>query len=208
MQDHSGAWSIGDKGPNGPGPWSLVPGPGPWSLCLVPGPCPWSLVPGPLSLVPVPGPSSLVPVPGPWSLVLVPGPWSPVPGPWSLVPCPWSLVPVPGPWSLAPGPWVPGPWSLVPWSHGPLVPWSHGPPNPELGPDWFEAITCNIWLRLEYRPLGSAWFFGTQLWYFHTRGPFLDPQIWIWVLAGLGSPLPRAPLAFSGPWGPLSSLGP
>ena len=53
-------------------------------------------------------------------------------------------------------------------------------------PKWFEAITCSIWLRLEYRPLGSACFFGTQLWYFQPRGPFLDPQIWVWVPAGPG----------------------
>ena len=31
-------------------------------------------------------------------------------------------------------------------------------------PKWFSAITCNIlWLRVEYRPLDSAWFFGTPL---------------------------------------------
>ena len=40
------------------------------------------------------------------------------------------------------------------------------------GPGWFSAITCNIWLRLEYRPLDSAWFFTTQLWYFQSRGHF------------------------------------
>ena len=32
-----------------------------------------------------------------------------------------------------------------------------------VGPGWFEAVTCNIWLRLEYRPLDSAWSSSTQL---------------------------------------------
>ena len=56
-----------------------------------------------------------------------------------------------------------------------------------VGPEWFEAITCNIWLRLEYRPLDSAWFFNTQVWYFQPPGPFWDPRIWIWVPAGPGT---------------------
>ena len=57
------------------------------------------------------------------------------------------------------------------------------------------AITCKIWLRLDYRPLFSAWFFNTELWYFHPRRPFLEPGIWIWVPAGLGT-------FFGQKWGP------
>ena len=44
-------------------------------------------------------------------------------------------------------------------------------------PEWFEALTCNIWLHLEYRPLDSAWFLGVQIWYFQPRNPFVDPRI-------------------------------
>ena len=43
---------------------------------------------------------------------------------------------------------------------------------------------CNIWLRLDCRPLFSAWFFGTQLWYFQPRGRFLGPRSQIWTPAG------------------------
>ena len=52
-----------------------------------------------------------------------------------------------------------------------------GPKFGMVGPGWFEAMTCNIWLRLEYRLVDSAWFFSAQLWYFHPQGPFLGPQI-------------------------------
>ena len=31
------------------------------------------------------------------------------------------------------------------------------------GPGLFSAITCNTWLRLQFRPLDSAWSFGAQL---------------------------------------------
>ena len=44
-------------------------------------------------------------------------------------------------------------------------------------PEWFSAIACNIWLRLEYRPLDSAWFVCPQLLYFRPRNPFLEPRI-------------------------------
>ena len=66
-------------------------------------------------------------------------------------------------------------------------PWQ--PPRNPLAapPKWFSAITCNIWLRLEYRTLDSAWFFNTQVWYFQPRGPFLYPRIWIWVEGGPGT---------------------
>ena len=47
------------------------------------------------------------------------------------------------------------------------------PPSPK----WFSAITCNIWLRLEYRPLDSAWFFGTRFWCFPPQEPLLG--LWI-----------------------------
>ena len=47
------------------------------------------------------------------------------------------------------------------------------PPSPK----WFSAITCNIWLRLECRPLDSAWFFNTEVWYFRPWNPFLTPWI-------------------------------
>ena len=45
------------------------------------------------------------------------------------------------------------------------------------GPGWFSAITCNTWLRLDYRSLFSAWFFSTQLWYFRFWNLFLAPWI-------------------------------
>ena len=59
-------------------------------------------------------------------------------------------------------------------------------------PKWFWAITCNIWLRLEYRPLDSAWFFNTTVWYFRPQNPFLDPQI-----------LDLDPEGFQLGWGPF-----
>ena len=55
------------------------------------------------------------------------------------------------------------------------------------GPGWFEAVTCNIWLRLEYRPLDSVWFFSAKLRCVRPRTRFLDHRIWIWVPAGLGT---------------------
>ena len=55
-----------------------------------------------------------------------------------------------------------------------------GPNFRVVGPEWFEAITCNIWPRLEYRLVDSAWFFNTQVWYFQPPGPIWDPRIWIW----------------------------
>ena len=39
-----------------------------------------------------------------------------------------------------------------------------------FAPKWFLAITCNICLRLEFRPVDSARFFGTQICYFRVRG--------------------------------------
>ena len=52
-----------------------------------------------------------------------------------------------------------------------------GPKFGMVGPGWFEAMTCNIWLRLEYRLVDSAWFFSAQLWYFQPQGPFLGSRI-------------------------------
>ena len=45
------------------------------------------------------------------------------------------------------------------------------------GPGWFSAISCNIWIRWEHRPVDSAWLFGMQLCYFQPRGRFWGPQI-------------------------------
>ena len=79
-------------------------------------------------------------------------------------------------------------------------PQDFAPPSPK----WVSAITCNIWLRLNYRPLGSAWFFGTQLWYFQAWGSFLDLQIWIWAgvpfarFSTFGKDAPRRQKMFSG----------
>ena len=52
-----------------------------------------------------------------------------------------------------------------------------GPKFGMVGPAWFEAMTCNIWLRLEYRLVDSAWFFSAQLWYFQSQGPFFGSRI-------------------------------
>ena len=42
---------------------------------------------------------------------------------------------------------------------------------------WFLAITCTIWLRLEFRDRGSAWFFSAHLLFFHAQGRIFEPGI-------------------------------
>ena len=44
-------------------------------------------------------------------------------------------------------------------------------------PEWFLAITCTIWLRLEFRGLDSAWFFSPHLLFFHAQGRIFEPRI-------------------------------
>ena len=45
---------------------------------------------------------------------------------------------------------------------------------------WFLAITCTIWLRLEFRDRGSAWFFSAHLLFFHAQGQIFEPRIGFW----------------------------
>ena len=52
-----------------------------------------------------------------------------------------------------------------------------GPKFGMVGPGWFEAMTCNIWLPLEYRLVDSAFFFQCQRWYFQRQGPFWGARI-------------------------------
>ena len=46
---------------------------------------------------------------------------------------------------------------------------------------WFWAITCTIWLRLEFRGRHSAWFFGAHLLFFHAIGWISEPRIGFWI---------------------------
>ena len=48
-------------------------------------------------------------------------------------------------------------------------------------PKCFLAITCTIWLRLEFRDRGSAWFFSPHLLFFHARGWIFEPRIGFWI---------------------------
>ena len=48
-------------------------------------------------------------------------------------------------------------------------------------PKWFLAITCTIWLRLEFRDRGSAWFFSPHLLFFHAQGLIFEPRIGFWI---------------------------
>ena len=48
-------------------------------------------------------------------------------------------------------------------------------------PKWFLAITCTIWLRLEFRGLDSAWFFSPHLLFFHAQGWIFGPRIGFWI---------------------------
>ena len=45
----------------------------------------------------------------------------------------------------------------------------------------FLAITCTIWLRLEFRGRHSAWFFGAHLLFFHAKGQILETRIRFWI---------------------------
>ena len=45
----------------------------------------------------------------------------------------------------------------------------------------FLAITCTIWLRLEFRDRGSAWFFSAHLSFFHAQGRIFEPRIGFWI---------------------------
>ena len=40
---------------------------------------------------------------------------------------------------------------------------------------------CTIWLRLQFRGLGSAWFFSAHLLIFHARGRIFEPGIGFWI---------------------------
>ena len=46
---------------------------------------------------------------------------------------------------------------------------------------WFLAITCTIWLRLEFRGLDSAWFFSPHLLFVHAQGQMFGPRIEFWI---------------------------
>ena len=48
-------------------------------------------------------------------------------------------------------------------------------------PKCFLAITCTIWLRLEFRDRGSAWFFSAHLLFFHAQGRIFEPRIGFWI---------------------------
>ena len=53
--------------------------------------------------------------------------------------------------------------------------------SPEHPPEWFWAITCTIWLRLEFRGRGSAWFFSPHLLFVHAQGRIFEPRIGFWI---------------------------
>ena len=44
-------------------------------------------------------------------------------------------------------------------------------------PKCFVAITCTVWLRLEFRGLGSACLFSAYLLFVHAQGRFFEPGI-------------------------------
>ena len=48
-------------------------------------------------------------------------------------------------------------------------------------PTCFLAITCTIWLCLEFRGLDSACFFSAHLLFFHARGGFWIPGSDLWT---------------------------
>ena len=57
-------------------------------------------------------------------------------------------------------------------------------------PKWFLAITCTIWLRLEFRGLDSAWPFSPHLLFFMPGGRILSPSSECWTQGqhvGLGT---------------------
>ena len=65
-------------------------------------------------------------------------------------------------------------------------------PFQQSGPKCFLAITCSMWLHLEFWRRGSAWFFGPHLFGFRPRGLIfgprnqtLDPGFGNWAPAGL-----------------------
>ena len=70
----------------------------------------------------------------------------------------------------------------------PKCPWKSPFGNPfrdvlvqALVPKRFMAITCTIWLRLEFRGQHSVWFFSAHLLYFHAQGQILEPRIGFWT---------------------------
>ena len=73
------------------------------------------------------------------------------------------------------------------------------------GPKWFSAVSCNIWLRLEYRVLDSAWFFKGATLIFSAPGPDFRPGARFWPRGQA-----RAPKLEPGPqiWKPNRALGP
>ena len=61
-----------------------------------------------------------------------------------------------------------------------LIPSSASQPSPAFWSDpskWFLAITCAIWLRLQFQILDSAWFFSAHLLFFHAQGRIFEPRI-------------------------------
>ena len=50
-----------------------------------------------------------------------------------------------------------------------------------LPPKRFLALTCTIWLRLQFRGLDSAWFSSAHLLIFHAQGRMLEPRIGFWI---------------------------
>ena len=71
---------------------------------------------------------------------------------------------------------------VSPWPNEPPKWWPKGTPNLQvLARKWFLAIICTIWLRLQFRGRGSAWFFSAHLLYFHAQGQILEPRIGFWI---------------------------
>ena len=61
-----------------------------------------------------------------------------------------------------------------------LIPSSASQPSPAFWSDpskRFLAITCSIWLRLQFRILDSACFFSAHLLFVHARGRICEPRI-------------------------------
>ena len=160
----SGSWVL---------PWPLVP----WSRSLVP----WSLVPW-----------SLVP----WSHgPMVPGPM--VPGPWSLVPSGFPSLNAGFPFLNAGFPGCPFLNAGFPFLNAGFPFLNAGFPFLNAGfpflrigfapkifqdfdrypPKCLLAITCTIWLRLEFRDRGSACFFSAHLLFFQAKGWIFEPRI-------------------------------
>ena len=71
---------------------------------------------------------------------------------------------------------------MSPWPNGPPKWCPKGTPNLQvLARKWFWAVTCTIWLRLQFRGRGSAWFFSAHLLYFHAQGQIWEPRIGFWI---------------------------